>query len=180
LQHRYQEALEAYQTATAFNAKFAAAWFNQGVVLSQLQRYTEAIVAYESALGLCPQFSEAWFQRGQLLEQLHQPQEALLSYETAIQTNQSWGKASLGQAWNHQAQCLLQLDRPQDALVASNHAFRLEPENVAVQQQRVLVLQRLGQWQAQHGCAVAAEAKAAWEQDCEVEGADHVKVEWVL
>ena len=42
---RYQEALAAYEQATAMNPSFAAAWHNKGLLLRALGRNAEAEAA---------------------------------------------------------------------------------------------------------------------------------------
>jgi tetratricopeptide (TPR) repeat protein len=145
LDNRHEEALIAHQRAAALEPKTVAAWYNQAIVLDRLQRRTEAILALEKTLELYPQFSEAWFKRGQFLEQLKQYQEAFLSYNYAIEVDHYWVKASLDRAWSRRAWCLNVLGKYKAALDSYEAALRLNSEDLQVQQERVQVLQKIGQ-----------------------------------
>ncbi|HJW88154.1 MAG TPA: tetratricopeptide repeat protein, partial [Dehalococcoidia bacterium] len=46
---KYQEALESFDKALAFDPRLAAAWYNRGNALAKLGEYQEAVESYDKA-----------------------------------------------------------------------------------------------------------------------------------
>ena len=73
---RFEEAIQAYETATRLNPNDALAYSNKGVALERLRRYQEALQAYETALRLNPNDAFAYYGKGVTLEKLGKKAEA--------------------------------------------------------------------------------------------------------
>lgn len=83
--HRYQEALQAYQQALALDAGNATIWMALGDTFLAIEYYTEALSAYEKSIALNPRDAEAWTNCGTVLEALGRRREARACYERASQ-----------------------------------------------------------------------------------------------
>lgn len=82
---RLEEALEAYDEATALDPENTGAWLGKGTVLDGLGMYDQSLEAYEAALKLDPQLFYAWTKKGDLLAKLGKTSEAQMAYAEALE-----------------------------------------------------------------------------------------------
>jgi tetratricopeptide (TPR) repeat protein len=73
---KYQEAINAYDSAIKYKPDFAVAYYNKGVALQTLGKYQEAIKAYDLAIKYKPDFEAALYGKIKVLERLGKRQEA--------------------------------------------------------------------------------------------------------
>jgi serine/threonine protein kinase/tetratricopeptide (TPR) repeat protein len=134
---RYPQALEAYQEATKLNSS-SASWKKQGDVLFRLDNFTQAIAAYNQTLELDPTAAEVSNRKGQALFQLQQYEAALVMQDAAL------GREQLNpQFLSDRAETLLQLGQYDEALGLFNQVQTIEPNNIKLWQDKVLVLEAL-------------------------------------
>ncbi|MEL6927101.1 MAG: tetratricopeptide repeat protein [Cyanobacteria bacterium J06600_6] len=135
---RYSQALEAYRSATALKPDLADNWQKQGDVLFLLERFTEAIAAYNQALELESENPELYNHKGRALFQLQQYEAALVMQEAAL------AKDRLNpQFLSDRAENLLRLGRYESALGVFNRVQAIEPNNLKLWQNKLLVLEAL-------------------------------------
>jgi len=84
MNERHKEALKAYEEAIKINPKFAEAWLNKGVVLSELEKHEEALKAFDKAIEINPQFALAYINLGELFLKLGNLKEASENVEKAL------------------------------------------------------------------------------------------------
>jgi eukaryotic-like serine/threonine-protein kinase len=135
---RYPQALEAYQEATKLNSTNSDAWKKQGDVLYRLDNFPQAIAAYNQALELDSTAAEVYNRKGQALFQLQQYEAALVMQDAAL------GKEQLNSQFiSDRAQALLLLGQYDEALGLFNQVQTIEPTNIKLWQNKVLVLEAL-------------------------------------
>jgi tetratricopeptide (TPR) repeat protein len=74
---RLDEALHAFQRATALDDKLDRAWYGQGLVLIRMKRYDEAVGALKRNTELQPMSPYAWYQLARVHVDRHEPGEAV-------------------------------------------------------------------------------------------------------
>ena len=134
---RYSEALKAYVKATELQPN-ADSWKKQGDALLRLERFTEAIAAYNQALELESE-PDVYHKKGQALSQLQQYEAALMMQDAALEQDRL-----NPQFLSDRAENLFQLGRYEEALEAFNRIQEVEPDKLALWQNKFLVLQALG------------------------------------
>jgi tetratricopeptide (TPR) repeat protein len=60
---RYDEALEAFNTAIGINPSYAQAWYNTGVIFDFMANFEAAIQAYNKATQIDPHYEKAWLNK---------------------------------------------------------------------------------------------------------------------
>ena len=91
-QRKYDEAIQACDSAIQIDPQDAGAWNIKGLALYNLShynqsKYDEAIQAYNSAIQINPQYTEAWNNKGLALLDQGKYDEAIQAYNSAIQIN---------------------------------------------------------------------------------------------
>ncbi len=86
-QKRYQEAIIAYERASAIAPKSAAPWSNRGIALVRLERFDEALAAYDHAISLDKTDDSPWLNKGVILSRFKRYDEALAAYNHALTLN---------------------------------------------------------------------------------------------
>ncbi|MDE1862798.1 MAG: tetratricopeptide repeat protein [Thaumarchaeota archaeon] len=71
-QERSEEALTAYDKATALDPGHVSSWNNKGIALFRLKRFQEAIDCYDKALAINPDHANAWYNKAKALRGLGQ------------------------------------------------------------------------------------------------------------
>jgi tetratricopeptide (TPR) repeat protein len=99
----FEEAIKAYDNATAISPKFAAAWKNKGNVLYALGKYNESIQAYNRAIEIVPDYPLAWYDKGLALNKTGKYDEAVQAHNKAIEK-----EPRNAFFWYKQRQCPLQ------------------------------------------------------------------------
>jgi tetratricopeptide (TPR) repeat protein len=87
IQGHYKEGLSKYHEALTYDPKYAPAYYNIGVVYSELQQYQEALFNYNKAIELNPYYSEAYCNIGVIYKNMDRLEEAISYYEKAVSIN---------------------------------------------------------------------------------------------
>jgi len=106
----YNRAIEYYREAIRINPDDAAAHYNLGSALQNLERYDEAEEEYREAIRINPDLAEAHYNLGNLLKDLKRYAEAEKEYREAIRIN-----PDLAEAHANLGILLLKAKRPEDA-----------------------------------------------------------------
>ena len=150
-QKRYQEAIAAYERASAIAPKSAAPWSNRGIALVRLDRFDEALAAYDHAISLDKSDDAPWLNRGVILSRLKSYDEALVAYNHALALNPTEPLV-----WYNLASLLSDdLNRRDKALVICESAFARGISIAGIWATKGDALHALGQ---------EDEARAAYEQ----------------
>lgn len=123
-QHRYEEAIVAYDQAIRLDPSNAAIYCNKGNALYGLKCYQEAIAAYDQALRLDPNDVLAYRNKGTALKQLGRYKEALVAYDQAIYFDPNNAVAHFNKGG-----ALEQLGRYNEALAAYERALYFDPDD---------------------------------------------------
>jgi tetratricopeptide (TPR) repeat protein len=85
---KYEEALQAFDNATAMNLPFNAhAWFDKGTVYWQLGKFPEAFQSFDKSIELNPNNSLPWYYKGIMSSDIMKYDVALQSIDKAIELN---------------------------------------------------------------------------------------------
>lgn len=138
-----QDALAACEQALKINPHVAAAWINHGQKLFNFRQYTKALISFENALLLNPDYSLGLANRCGILTVLGRYPEALDSCDMALIGDQQWGFSGQVLAWNNRGDTLIKLERYEEALASFQKSLAIDPNDVAAQQYRHVVLKKL-------------------------------------
>lgn len=138
-----QDALAACEQALKINPHVAAAWINHGQKLFDFRQYTKALISFENALLLKPDYSLGLANRCGILTVLGRYPEALDSCDMALIGDQQWGFSGQVLAWNNRGDTLIKLERYEEALASFQKSLAIDPNDVAAQQYRHVVLKKL-------------------------------------
>jgi tetratricopeptide (TPR) repeat protein len=119
-ERRFDEALAAFEAATALTPGDADAWSSRAGALRELGRLEDSLESAHRALTLHPGFAEAAINLGNALLKLDRMEEALDAYRGAAETSSTPAAALCGQAL-----ALRSLARFDEALVAFEAAEAL-------------------------------------------------------
>lgn len=126
-QHKYDEAIQAYDRAIKTNPQFADAWRSKGIALVVQGKYDEAILAYDKVIEIDPEDAHAWDLKGLALaaegwDRINQSKynEAISAFDKAIDLDPQYTNA-----WVHKGQVLKDLGRITEADAAFNKAKEL-------------------------------------------------------
>lgn len=119
---RYEEAVAAFDHATALDPENGEAWRNRGLSLSQLNRSAEAEESYSRAFSIHADDSEAWYFRALTLSAVGNISGALESTDRAVTiVPKSHNEAIiLSDSWSLRGDLLLKMDRVEEA----NESYR--------------------------------------------------------
>ncbi len=95
---RFEEALAAFEAATALAPADADAWCSRAGALRELGRLQESLEAAQRALALRPDFPEAAINLGNALLKLDRMEEALDAYRRAADARPGFAQAKCGEA----------------------------------------------------------------------------------
>jgi protein O-GlcNAc transferase len=138
---RREEALAAYERATALNPDFAEAHNNRGNALLALGRMQEAIAPFERALALNPGLVGAHYGRGYALLVLGKLAEADAAFERTIAVKPDHVEAHCSRGI-----ALAAMNRKEYALTALSHALALRPDFLPALDARSELLNDLGRF----------------------------------
>ena len=116
------QAVELISKAIEINPDNAAAYYNRGVALRDLNQHQAAIDSYDRAIAIKPDFAEACFNRGNALRDLKRYQAAIDSYDRAIAI-----KPDYAEPWNSRGNALRDLKQYQAAIDSYDKALSLKP-----------------------------------------------------
>lgn len=81
------EALLYYMQATTSYPQYSPAYYNAGVIYSEMQRYKEALECYQAAITYNPFYVEAYCNIGVIYKNLGRLEEAIDYYQRALKVN---------------------------------------------------------------------------------------------
>lgn len=138
-----QDALTSCEQALKINPHVAATWINHGQKLFDFGQYSKALISFENALLLKPDYSLGLANRCGILSVLGQYADALDSCDMALLGDQQWGFSGQILAWNNRGDALLRMGRYEEALMSFQKSLAIDPDDVAAQQYRHVVLENL-------------------------------------
>jgi tetratricopeptide (TPR) repeat protein len=138
-QHRYDEAVSAYDQAITLDAGYASAWRNRAGVLVDMGLYDEAISAYNRALAIDPTYAQAWNGKAKALVKQGQLLEARAACENATKYDPTYDFA-----WRNLGDILSSLGLKREALSAYDRALTISPEYAYAFNGKGVVLRELG------------------------------------
>jgi len=121
---RQNDATEYCKKNLELDPKYAPAWINKGIVLSNQDKYDEAIKAYDEAIRLDPEDATAWNNKGSALGNLDKYDEAIKAYDEAIRLDPEDDSV-----WNNKGAALHNQDQYDEAIKAYDEAIRLDPKH---------------------------------------------------
>ncbi len=121
---RLDEALAAFDRATALKPDYAEALNNAGNALVSLGRPQEALERYERAVGLGPPGATLLYNRAIALQQLGRLDEALAGYDAALALEPRYADALA-----NRGEALRLLGRASEAIACFDQAVALAPGN---------------------------------------------------
>lgn len=139
LQHRYDEALGAYQQALALEPESPHAHFGNGIVLAELGNFAQAEAEYREAMRLDPTYEEVPTNLGALFAKQGRWEDAAAAYRLALSKNPYYPEA-----WYNLGIALDALGRKQDAAAAYDRVVALVPGFVAARINYGILLSELG------------------------------------
>jgi len=83
-------AIEYYDKALTIDPKYADAWYNKGVALSDLKRYDEEIECYDKTLTINPKYANAWFSKACIYASKDDKSNALKNLSRAIELDNKY------------------------------------------------------------------------------------------
>lgn len=138
-----QTALAACEKALKINPHVAATWINHGQKLFDFRQYAKALISFDNALLIKPDYSLGLANRCGILSVLGRYPEALDSCDMALIGDQQWGFSGQVLAWNNRGDTLVKLERYEEALASFQKSLAIDPNDVAAQQYRHVVLKKL-------------------------------------
>ena len=119
-----EEAIGQYQETIRQNPKFAAAYFNLGVIFQQKEQIDKAIIYYEMAIGLNQEFVEAHHNLGIALKDKGLFDEAVLCFHRVLQL-----KPNHADAYYNLGNTLVAKGEFEDALKSYRRAIEITPDH---------------------------------------------------
>ena len=139
---RPQQAVGFLQRVVAQAPGHAAAHYNLGNVLRELQQWGDARLSFQRATEANPTFAEAWNALGLSLQHSDELERSLASYERAITL-----RADFCEAHYNRAYLLNLLERSEDAIAAYDRVIALNADHAEAYNNRGVTCKRLGRWQ---------------------------------
>jgi protein O-GlcNAc transferase len=121
---RFEQSLEAYDTALRLHPDCTEAFNNRGSILHELKRYNEALLAHDAALALHPDYADAHNNRGNALRALKRYDDALAAFASALRLD-----PELIEAHNNRGYVYFELQHYDEALAGCEAALRLQPDH---------------------------------------------------
>jgi len=137
-EHRFAEALAAYDSAVALKPDYAHAHNGRGIVLANLNRLAEAVDCFDRAIALKPDYAEAHNNRALVLQDMGRLEEALTSLDRAVALQPDNPRAH-----NNRGVVLNGLRRSDEALASHDKAIALRSDYAEAHYNRGNVLQQL-------------------------------------
>jgi Flp pilus assembly protein TadD len=125
-QKKYDEAIQAFDSAIEIRPQFAFAWYYKGVALADQGKYDEAIKAYDKAIQRDSNFAWPWHGKGNALNGQGKYDEAIKAYDEAIKL-----KPNNVAFWNNKCNALMDQRKYDEALQAYGRIIELNPNAVS-------------------------------------------------
>ncbi|HWQ65337.1 MAG TPA: tetratricopeptide repeat protein [Methanospirillum sp.] len=130
---KFDEALEAADTAILLRSNDSYAWEEKGNALVGLNRYEEALTAYEQEILMDPRPVMGWLQKGNTLYNLERYEEALTAYEQLIILAPDYGTG-----WFEKGNTQYKLEKYEEALESLNKAIDLGNDYASGRRDKIL------------------------------------------
>ena len=134
----YLSASKLISQAIALNPNNAAAHYNLGNVLKELNKINEAITSYDKAINIKPDH-ELYFLKGMALYELKKFDGALISYNESIKL-----KPDAISAYCNRGQILVELSKIKDGIADYDKAIQINPNFINARYNKGLALKLLG------------------------------------
>lgn len=95
-EHKYAEAIEAYNRVLEANSSHKDAWLNKGKALTDSGKFIEALDAYDAAVETDPNFKEAWFNKANTFYRLNKYDKAIETYDKVLEIDPNFTDALYG------------------------------------------------------------------------------------
>jgi tetratricopeptide (TPR) repeat protein len=138
-QRRFEEALQAFDSATLIKPDAVELWRHRGNVLVDLKRPDQALLSFQEVLKLNPRDRDAAYNCGSMFLQLERLEEALSSLNLSDQLQPNHAPTL-----QKRALALHELGRSEEALVDIKRAHALDPSQADICNNAGVFLQRLG------------------------------------
>ena len=122
-EHRYDDAIAAYDKAIEINPDFANSYWNKSHTFWLAQRYEEAEASALKGTELDPKVAEAWLNLGTAQVKLDKKEEAIKSWEKVLGINPDFVFAL-----NNMGNVLRELGQLEAAIEKCRRALELDPE----------------------------------------------------
>jgi serine/threonine protein kinase len=136
---KYQEAIEAYNHAIEFDARYAFAYNNRGLAYRNLKKYAKAMVDYNRAIELDARYADAYYNRGVTYYDLMEFTRAIEDFSRAIDLAPRAANTYGGRGLAYYI-----LDDYQDAIQDFDYALQLDPGITWFKSQREHAYRKLG------------------------------------
>jgi tetratricopeptide (TPR) repeat protein len=163
LQHKYNQAIMAYDKAIELDPKYVAAWFNKGFALVSGGRQDEAIAAFNKAIELDPKNVNSWLGKGSALSKIasHSNKEyakdfydeAIHAFDKAIEFDPLYHKG-----WHEKGRVLFEVGHYNEAIEVLDKVIDIKPYDLSAWHNKCLSLYRLGK----HNEAIKALNTTIW------------------
>jgi len=80
-EHKFNLAIQEYQTAIALNPEESTFYYNLGLAYHSIILYERAIQSYQKAIELKPDFGQAWYNLALSLDKIDDTENAFIAYE---------------------------------------------------------------------------------------------------
>ncbi|MEL7355575.1 MAG: tetratricopeptide repeat protein [Cyanobacteria bacterium J06560_6] len=136
----FATAIAAYDSAISLQPEEPEYWIQQAKLLEDTQSFAAAALSYARAVELAPDASRALVGQCSVLNQQAQYELAKAACEQAIAGNGEWWAIGPAQAWRGLAQALTGLGDYESAIAAADRAVGIQPEYLAAQSDRMVIL----------------------------------------
>jgi predicted O-linked N-acetylglucosamine transferase (SPINDLY family) len=138
-QGKLEEAIEAYNKATALKPDYANAYYNMGNALQDQGKLEEAIEAYNKAIALKPDYVKAYNNMGVTLQEQGKLEEAIEVYNKALAL-----KPDYAEAYNNMGNAFKKQGKLEEAIEVYNKAIALKPDYANAFYNMAMALQEQG------------------------------------
>jgi len=121
---RYDEALQACDSAIEINPQYKNAWITKAWALIKLGRYDDSLLASDKAIELGPEDAYAWNNKAAALVNLGRYDEGLQVSEKTIELNPRFAKG-----WYNKGEALNNLGNSDEAMKCYNKSIELDSNN---------------------------------------------------
>jgi len=151
LQHKFNQAIIAYDKAIGLDPKYVAAWFNRGFALVSEGRPDDAIVYFNNAIELDPKNVESWFGKGSAFSKMVSQSEkgyakdfydeAIHAFDKAVEFDPLYYRG-----WHEKGRILFEEGHYNEAIKAWDKVIDIKPHFLSARQYKCLSLYKLGKY----------------------------------